>query len=349
MEIKGRGAQLNPHNKFLAREIVLDADGDGLDEAPSILGATQYLEVQAKSIINPVPSPDVGMAWSVNPYQGCEHGCVYCYARNTHEYWGFSAGVDFESKIQVKVNAPALLEKELSKPGWKGEPISISGNTDCYQPAERKYRLTRRMLQICLQMGQPVGLISKNVAMLQDLDVLEALAADNLIRVYFSISTLDEELRRVMEPRTATAAGKLKAIQTLTSKGIPCGVMSAPIIPGLNDHEIPAIVKAAAEAGALQVGYNFVRLNGAIGQIFTNWINQALPDRAPKVLRQIASGHAGKLNDSQFGRRMKGEGPFAETVALLHEKARQAYLSNAVMPDFNRTLFRRGGQLNLFG
>jgi DNA repair photolyase len=234
------------------------------------------------------------------------------------------------------------------KPSWNGKPLSISGNTDCYQPVERKYRLTRALLLICLQMGQPVGLITKNTAILQDLDVLEALAKEGLVHVFFSISTLDEDLRRVLEPRTATAQGKLKALAKLTSVGVPCGVMNAPIIPGLNDHEVPAIVEAAADAGALAVGYNFVRLNGAIGQIFTNWITQALPDRAPKVLRQISSGHAGKLNDSQFGRRMRGEGLFADTVAQLHAKAKQAYLSNAVMPGYNYEAFRRGGQLGLF-
>jgi len=306
------------------------------------------MEVRAKTIINAVTSPDLGMDWSLNPYQGCEHGCVYCYARNTHEYWGFSAGLDFETKIQVKVNAASLLEKELMKPTWNGKPLSISGNTDCYQPVERKYRLTRSLLLVCLQMGQPVGLITKNTAILQDIDVLEALAKEGLVHVFFSISTLDEDLRRVLEPRTSTAQGKLKALAKLTSVGVPCGVMNAPIIPGLTDHEVPAIVEAAADAGALAVGYNFVRLNGAIGQIFTDWITQALPDRAPKVLRQIASGHGGKLNDSQFGRRMRGEGLFAETVAQLHAKAKQAYLSNAVMPSYNYAAFRRGGQLGLF-
>ena len=345
---KGRGAQTNPHNRFLSRALYQDPDGDGLDEPLDAPGATQYLEVRASTIINKVTSPDVGMLWSVNPYQGCEHGCTYCYARNSHEYWGFSAGVDFEQKIQVKTNAADLLRAELSRPGWVGEPLSISGNTDCYQPAERKYRLTRRMLEICLQMGQPVGLLSKNTAMLQDIDVLSALAREGLVHAHFSITTLDEGLRRVMEPRTATAAGKLAAIRTLTAAGIPCGIMSGPVIPGLNDHEQPAIIKAAAEAGALSVGYTFVRLNGAIGQIFTDWINQAFPDRAAKVLRQISESHEGHLNDSRFGARMSGEGAWADTVSILHKKARAMYMDGRLMPPYNRAAFRKGGQMSLF-
>jgi len=346
MEIKGRGAQLNPHNKYKAQ--VLVADPDGQDEALGTPGATQFFEVKAKTMINAVASPDIPIAWSVNPYQGCEHGCVYCYARNTHEYWGFSAGLDFETKIQVKTNAALLLEHELCKPNWAGEPISISGNTDCYQPAERTYRLTRAMLQVCLRMGQPVGIISKNTAMLQDIDILQELAAEGLVHVYFSISTLQEDLRRLMEPRTATAVSKLRAIERLTAAGIPCGVMQGPIIPGLTDHEILPIVEAAAKAGALSVGYNFVRLNGAVGPLFTNWIQQALPDRAPKVLRQIALSHNGTLSDSTFGRRMRGQGPFADAIALLHKQALQTYLDNVVMPPLNRSVFRRGAQLSLF-
>lgn len=348
MHIRGRGAQTNPHNRFLSRETYFDPDGDGLDEAPSGPGQTQYLELRAKTIINEVTSPDVGMLWSLNPYQGCEHGCTYCYARNTHEYWGYSAGIDFESKIQVKVNAPELLRAELMRPSWVGEPLSISGNTDCYQPAERTYRLTRQLLEICLQMGQPVGLITKNVVVLRDLDLLAALAREGLACVFFSISTLNEELRRVMEPRTATASGKLEAIRRLTEAGVPCGIMSAPLIPGLNDHEVPAIIKAAAEAGARTAGYTFVRLNGAIGPIFTAWIQQAFPDRAAKVLRQISSGHDGKLNDSQFGRRMRGEGAWADTIANLHRKSREKYMAGRSIPPFNRSAFRKGGQLSLF-
>ena len=348
MNIRGRGAQTNPHNRFLSRETWFDPDGDGLDEAPTGPGQTQYLEVQAKTIINKVTSPDVGMMWSLNPYQGCEHGCTYCYARNTHEYWGYSAGIDFESRIQVKTNAPELLRAELMRPSWEGEPLSISGNTDCYQPAERRYGLTRQLLEICLQMGQPVGLITKNVVVLRDLDLLAALAREGLACVFFSISTLNEDLRRVMEPRTATAAGKLNAIRRLTEAGVPCGIMSAPIIPGLNDHEVPKIIQAAAQAGALTAGYTFVRLNGAIGPIFSDWIRQAFPDRTEKVLRQISSGHDGKLNDSQFGRRMRGEGAWADTIAELHRKSRERHMAGRSIPPFNRTAFRRGGQLSLF-
>ncbi len=348
MEVKGRGAQTNPHNRFLKRSLHQDEAGDGLDEPVGPAGATEYLPVQAKTIINEVTSPDVGMRWSVNPYQGCEHGCTYCYARNAHEYWGYSAGLDFERRILVKTNAAALLREALSKPSWQGEPLSIAGNTDCYQPAERKYRLTRQLLEVCLQFGQPVGLITKNAGILQDLDVLQALATEGLVHVYFSITTLHEPLRRLMEPRTATAAAKLNAIAKLTEAGVPCGIMSGPVIPGLNDHELPAIIEAAAAAGACSAGYTFVRLNGAIGPIFSAWIEQAFPDRAAKVLRQIAESHGGQLNDSQFGRRMRGAGTWADATALLHKQASARHLAGRQMPAYNMAAFRRGGQLPLF-
>lgn len=259
--IKGRGAQHRPDNKFSSTSISQE-HVEGIDEfTHHIAPKTEILYEYPKSIVNKVKSPDVGMNYSLNPYQGCEHGCVYCYARVTHEYWGYNAGLDFESKIIVKKHAARLLEQTILKPSWKVEPIILSGNTDCYQPIEQKLRVTRSLLQVFSDYRHPVGIITKNVGFLQDLDLLRNLAKDNLVRVILSITSLDEQLRSAMEPRTATAKKKLEAIEILSSHGIPVSIMTAPIIPGLNDHEIPDIIKAAAAAGAVDAGYTVVRLN----------------------------------------------------------------------------------------
>src|SRR5690606_27322940 len=252
-------------------------------------------------------SPDVGMFYSMNPYQGCEHGCIYCYARNTHEYYGYSAGLDFERKIMVKKNAPELLRKFLLRPGWKCVPIGLSGNTDCYQPAERRYGLTRKLLEVCLEFNQPVGLITKNAGMMRDRDILSRLAERNLVSVIVTVTSLNEELRRVMEPRTTTAQQRLRLIREGTAAGIRMGVMVGPVIPGLNDHELHDILKAASEAGAVFSAYTFVRLNGAVGLLFHDWLHRHFPDRAEKVWNLISSGHGGKVNDSRWGTRMRGE------------------------------------------
>jgi DNA repair photolyase len=344
-----RGAQSNPANRYLPTSLYLDTDGDGLDEPlGEELAKTRFIETPAKSILSKVTSPDLPMAWSLNPYQGCEHGCIYCYARNTHEYYGYSAGLDFEQTILVRTNAAQLLEKALSNPNWEVESISLSGNTDCYQPCERTYRLTRSVLETALRFGQPVSIITKNALIGRDESIIAALAAEGLVHVYFSITTLSEPLRRLLEPRTATAVQKLKLIERFTAAGIPCGIMNAPIIPGLNDHEAPAVVAAAAAAGALSAGYTFVRLNGPIGPLFTTWIETHFPDRAAKVLHQISEAHGGGLNDSQFGRRMRGEGPVADMVSALHRQAVKRYMPGRSMPPYNKNAFRRGGQLSLF-
>src|SRR5690606_15654769 len=227
---------------------------EGLDEPLLSSPATQVFHETPKQIVNKVTSPDLGMMYSMNPYQGCEHGCIYCYARNTHEYWGFSAGLDFESKIIVKKNAPALLEKFLSHPDWHAVPISLSGNTDCYQPLERKLEITRGILKVLAQYRHPVGIITKNSLILRDLDLLQDLASDNLVHVYITVTTLDEDLRSIMEPRTASARKRLKTIEALSNAGVPVGIMNAPIIPGLNHHEIPNVLKAAADHVARAAG-----------------------------------------------------------------------------------------------
>ena len=344
---KGRGAQIKTGNKFLKAEYVTDHI-EGLDEPLLENPKTQIFEENAKKILNRVDSPDLGFGYSMNPYQGCEHGCIYCYARNTHEYYGFSAGLDFESKIIVKKNAPRLLEQELMKPSWNAVPIMFSGNTDCYQPQEKKYEITRSMLKILAQYRHPVSIISKNSLVLRDLDILQDLASDNLVHVYISITTLDEELRRVMEPRTASAIKRLKTVEALSKAGIPVGIMNAPIIPGLNHHEIPAILKAASEHGALNAGMTLVRLNGSIGKIFEDWLQKNFPDRFDKVWNQICSLHGGNVNDSQFGRRMSGEGNIADAVHQLYRASKKKYFAGKQMPPYDLTKFRKGGTISLF-
>jgi DNA repair photolyase len=310
---KGRGAQFNPHNKFLKDAYVKEFD-EGIDDWEESDQKTTFLFENSKTVVNKVDSPDVGMAYSLNPYQGCEHGCTYCYARNAHQYWGYSAGLDFERKIIVKKDAPALFKKFLEKKGWDATTISLSGNTDCYQPAERKFKLTRQLLEIALAYKQPIGMITKNSLILRDLDILQEMAKLNLCMVYSSINSLNEKLRLAMEPRTATAKQRLKVVEELSKAGIPTGVMVAPLVPGLSDHEIPSVLKAVANAGAIKAGYTIVRLNGAIGQLFEDWLRKNFPDRFDKVWHMIQSCHGGHVNDSRFGDRMRGDGNIAKMI-----------------------------------
>jgi DNA repair photolyase len=344
---KGRGAQIKTGNKFLKAQYVSDHI-EGLDEPLLSAPATRIFHENPKKIVNKVTSPDLGMMYSMNPYQGCEHGCIYCYARNSHEYWGFNAGLDFESKIIVKESAPALLEKFLLHPDWQPVPISVSGNTDCYQPLERKFEITRNILKVFARYRHPLGMITKNSLILRDIDLLSDLAKDNLVHVYISITTLDEDLRRVMEPRTASSLKRLQTVEALAKAGVPVGIMNAPVIPGLNHHEIPEILKAAADHGALSAGMTVVRLNGSIGKIFEDWLRKNFPDRFDKVWNQISALHGGNVNDSQFGRRMTGEGNFADTIHQLFRISKKKYFSNRKMPPIDLTKFRRGGNLNLF-
>ena len=344
---KGRGAQIKTSNRFLKAEYVAE-HVEGLDEPMFSAPATQVFHESPKKIVNKVTSPDLGMMYSMNPYQGCEHGCIYCYARNSHEYWGFNAGLDFESKIIVKKSAPSLLEKFILQPSWDAVPISVSGNTDCYQPLERKFQITRNILKVFARYRHPVGMITKNSLILRDLDLLSDLSKDNLVHVYISITTLDEELRRLMEPRTASGLKRLKTVEALAKAGVPVGIMTAPIIPGLNHHEIPEILKAAADHGASAAGMTVVRLNGSIGRIFEDWLRKTFPDRFDKVWNQICSLHGGNVNDSQFGRRMTGEGNYADTIHQLFRVSRKKYFADRKMPPMDLTKFRKGGNLSLF-
>lgn len=344
---KGRGAQIKSENRFLKSHYVTDHI-EGLDEPLLENPHTQVFQENAKKIVNRVDSPDLGFGFSMNPYQGCEHGCIYCYARNTHEYYGFSAGLDFESKIVVKKNAARLLEQELLKPSWNAVPIMLSGNTDCYQPLEKKWGITRQILKVMAQYRHPVSIISKNGLVVRDIDLLQDLAADNLVHVYISITTLNEELRRAMEPRTASGIKRLKTVEELAKANIPVGIMNAPIIPGLNHHEIPAILKAAADHGARNAGMTIVRLNGAIGKIFEDWLQKNFPDRFEKVWNQICSMHGGNVNDSQFGRRMRGDGNIADVIHQLFRTSKKKYFADKSMPAYDLTKFRKGGNLSLF-
>ncbi|MBL7812937.1 MAG: PA0069 family radical SAM protein [Bacteroidetes bacterium] len=348
----GRGVKSNTDNPFLKNRLVTEFP-EGLDEPLEEARRLTNIHTEfPKTVVNRVDSPDVPLNWSLNPYQGCEHGCVYCYARNSHTYWGYSAGLDFEQEIMAKPNAPDLLRKYLGRKGYVPEAISLSGNTDCYQPAERKLQITRRLLEVFLEYRHPVGLITKNSLILRDLDLLRELASYQLCGVMISITTLDEELRRKLEPRTPSVKNRLKTIETLNAAGIPAGVMAAPVIPGLTSHELPAILKAAADAGAVNAGYTLLRLNGQVAELFSEWIRTEYPDRADKVLNQTAEVHGGKLNDSRFGTRMKGQGPWADVVRQLFEQAKKQHFNGRKMPGFNCDLFRvpsdSNGQGKLF-
>ena len=345
--LKGRGSQINPHNRFKKHELDTEAE-EGLDEAWEAKTETQVVYDHPKKILNKVSSPDIPFGWSINPYQGCEHGCSYCYARNAHEYWGYSAGLDFERIIIVKKNAPQLLEKELTHKKWQATPIMFSGNTDCYQPLEKKFELTRDCLDVFARYRHPVSLITKNRLILRDLDLLQDLAKDDLVHVAITITTLNEDLRRRMEPRTSSAAKRLDTVRQLSEAGIPVHVMLGPVIPSLNSHEIPELLKRSAEAGARGAGYTFVHLNGAVGGIFENWLRANYPDRADKVVHQISEAHGGGLNNSRFGVRMRGEGPIAETVRQMFKLSKQKYFADRHIPPYNLTAFRKPGQMNLF-
>lgn len=351
--IKGRGAQLNIHNHFFELSHSLrddfweycEKEGEQADA-----NKTQYINVFPKTIVNKVSSPDVGMQYSMNPYQGCEHGCIYCYARNSHEYWGYSAGLDFERRILIKKDAPKLLETLLKKKSWRAQTIVLSGNTDCYQPAEKKFKITRQCLEVFLKYKHPVGIITKNALILRDLKIVKALAKDNLIAVNISITSLSETTRRILEPRTATLKKRIEAVKILSENKVPVNVMLAPIIPSINSHEILPLAKAVSDAGAQSIAHTIVRLNGSIGEIFTDWIKKTLPDKAAKVLNQIEDCHGGTLNESRFGKRMRGEGKIAQQINDMVQLARTKYFKGKSMPQLNRCLhqYHKDNQLRLF-
>lgn len=315
LPIRGRGATGNPANRF--EPLTLDVDPEHMAEEPG--PRTRFFRDTSRTVIARNDSPDVGFDFSINPYRGCEHGCVYCYARPTHEYLGLSAGLDFESKIFVKENAPELLRRELSAKRWRPATIAISGVTDAYQPVERRLELTRRCLSVLADFRNPVGVITKNHLVTRDLDLLAELAADGAAAVNLSVTTLDAELQRAMEPRTSSPALRLDAIEKLAMAGVPVGVMVAPVIPGLTDHELPAILRAAADAGATTAGFVLLRLPHAVASLFEDWLTAHFPDRAGKVLGRVRGMRGGKLYDSRFKSRMRGEGEYAEQISALFQ------------------------------
>ena len=350
--IKGRGAQKNVQNRFFElshekRDDFLEfcaRDGEAADNK------TQYLSIFPKTIVNRVKSPDAGMDYSMNPYQGCEHGCIYCFARNTHEFWGYSAGLDFERKILVKKNSAKLLEQFIRHKNWRAQTIVMSGNTDCYQPAEQQYKITRECLKLFWKYRHPVSIITKNSAILRDLDILKKLSEHRLISVNMSITSLSEKTRRMLEPRTTSIKKRIETVKTLSDNDIPVNVMLAPIIPSINSHEILKLAEFVSEAGASKLSHTVVRLNGAIGEIFTDWIKKTMPDRADKVLNQIANCHGGTLNDSRFGTRIRGEGEIAKQINDLVKLANLKYFKGRTMPKLNTEMHEafKDGQMKLF-
>jgi len=342
--IHGRGASNNPANRFIP--IYYEEDSSRLDEdGPS--PQTHFFNDQSRSIIVTNDSPDVGFTHSINPYRGCEHGCSYCYARPFHEYLGFSAGLDFETKIMVKQDAPLLLRNELNKPSWKPVTLAVSGVTDCYQPIERRLQLTRQCLQVLAEFRNPVGIVTKSQLVMRDVDILSQMASFQGAAVFLSITTLDGELARNMEPRATQPLGRLKAIETLAQAGVPVGVLAAPISPGLNDHEIPAILEAARAAGAAFAGYQIVRLPFVVKDLFGTWLEQHYPERKEKVLQRIRSLRGGRLNESRFKKRMTGEGPLAKIVQEVFRLHRNR-LGFRRGPELSTANFRRPGERSLF-
>jgi DNA repair photolyase len=323
--IRGRGAAYNPPNRFEPIEIV--PDGDTLDDDIAAdelpLPRTQFLRDTTKTIIARNDSPDIGFSASINPYRGCEHGCVYCYARPFHEYLGFSAGIDFESRILVKEDAPSLLRNELMKPSYVPEVIAMSGVTDPYQPVERRLRITRGCLEVLAEFRNPVTIITKNHLVTRDIDVLSDLAAHDCAAVNLSLTTLDDTLQRVMEPRTSIPRRRLDAVGKLAAAGIPVGVMVAPIVPGITDSEVGDILQAARDAGARWAGYVMLRLPHAVAPLFEDWLAHHFPDRREKVLNRIRSMRGGRLYDSRWGVRGRGTGEMADQIVGLFRAARR--------------------------
>jgi DNA repair photolyase len=346
--LHGRGSSENIPNRF--EKIELQPDGDYLDAEEAVAPATVFYRDSSRSIIASNDSPDVGFEKSINAYRGCEHGCIYCYARPTHEWLGFSPGLDFETKIMVKENAAQLLRAELASPRWEPTTLSMSGVTDCYQPGERRFRLTRECLEVLREFRNPVGVITKNHLVTRDIDLLADMAKQSLAMAMISITTLDAELARKMEPRTSSPRRRLEAVRALANAGVPVGVMVAPTIPGLTDHEIPTILAAAADAGATTAGYVPVRLPFAVKDLFERWLSDHFPDRKEKVLNRIRSLRGGKLNDANFMTRMRGEGVWADQLKSMFKLAKRRAGLDGPFPSLTTEAFRRptGGQLELW-
>jgi DNA repair photolyase len=351
----GRGSNLAPPNRF--EQTRQEPDYEQLAADDELLAGerrvpTVFLPDNAATLIRENDSPDIPFRYSINPYRGCEHGCAYCYARPTHETLGMNAGIDFETKILVKHDAVPMLRKELNKKSWRSEPIMMAGVTDCYQPAERRFKLTRGILEVLLEAHQPVCLITKNALILRDLDIIRPMAEQRLICVALSITTLDAELARTLEPRTATPAAKLRAMRELAAAGVPVRPMLGPVIPGLTDNEIPAILQASKDAGARGAGFVLLRLPLAVGPVFLEWLRAHRPQAAARVESLVRGMRGGKLNDSNFGSRMRGSGAYAEGIASSFEVFTHQLGLTEAWPELDSSQFRppelHSGQMRLF-
>lgn len=348
--IRGRGASYNPPNRFEPLAYEPDPEWEDPDE-PDPWKTTRYFRDSARTVLTRNDSPDVPFDVGLNPYRGCSHGCAYCFARPNHEYLGLSAGLDFESKIFVKMEAPQLLRAELSARRWKPEPIIMSGVTDPYQPAERRFGITRGCLEVLAEFRNPIAIITKNHLVTRDIDLLAELAARDAALVNLSITSMDQKLQRVMEPRTSAPAKRLAAVEALSRAGIPVNVMIAPVVPGLTDHELPAILAAAAAAGARSAGYIPLRLPGAVADIFQRWLSDHFPDRKERVLNRVREMRGGRLNDPNFGSRMRGKGPYWEQIGAMFDTVSRREGLDRERLTLSTAAFRRpdtGGQLGLF-
>ncbi|MAT71798.1 MAG: radical SAM protein [Planctomycetaceae bacterium] len=351
----GRGSALQPDNPHLSVQRAADleqvaADDEYLDGLSR--PATQYLDDHSRSIVSENNSPDINFRWSVNPYRGCAHGCSYCYARPTHEYLGFTAGLDFETKVLVKRDAPRLLRQWLARPQWQPEMIALSGVTDCYQPIERELQLTRQCLQVLAECRQPTGIVTKNALVARDLDLLRELAAVDAVRVAVSVTSLDQSLTRDLEPRTSSPAARLRAIEQLAAAGVPTEVMVAPVIPGLNDSELPAILAAARDAGARRAGYLLLRMPTTVQPVFLEWLARCRPNHAAKVESFVRDMRGGRLNSANFGERHRGQGPLAEQIGQTFRVFAKKLGLAEQLPPLNAAAFRPprvpGAQQSLF-
>jgi DNA repair photolyase len=337
---KGRGAAGNPPNRFEGLRLERDENWNP-EEDPS--PKTQFLRDRSQTIIVYNDSPDIPFRASINSFRGCEHGCSYCYARPTHEYLGFSAGLDFETRIMVKEDAPELLRRELSSSRWQPQELAMSGVTDCYQPIERKLQLTRRCLAVLAEFRNPVSIITKNFLVTRDLDLLRELAEYQAVHVNLSINSLDPELARKLEPRASSPKQRLAAVEALSKAGVPVGVLVAPVIPALNDHEIPRVLEAARAAGAGWAYTEVLRLPLTVAPVFQKWLEQNVPEKMDKILGRIRAIRGGKLNDARFGSRMHGEGIFADQISLMFKVARRRAGIPEHGPELSTAHFRRPG------
>lgn len=350
--IHGRGAGDNPKNRFATLTIIEDleqADPDDERLDPGRRLKTELFVDSTQTVLNHNDSPDIPFELALNPYRGCEHGCTYCFARPFHEYLGFSAGLDFETKIVVKPDAPELLRRELSAKKYVPKSIAFSGITDVYQPIERTLKLSRRCLLVLAEFRNPVAIITKSALVRRDLDLLAELARFNAVRVDISVTSLDAKISAAMEPRASSPQRQLEAIVACAAAGVPVGIIVAPVVPGLTDHELPAILAAGAAAGARWAAYTPLRLPGAVATVFSEWLRRTFPDRADRVLSRIRALRDGRLNDPAFGSRMNGTGDFANTLGNLFEIHRRRYGLDHHGPTLDKSHFRvPGGQMTLF-